>query len=147
MYNCEQLTKFEQLCKTITISATKSAYWSLEIHLPSHRRLLAKSYKLIQLLIAKRKETFSTKEDTTKKLIQTTTVLRKRVITTLKRSPEPALALSAIFEAIGYSGLAGIGWGILAGIVVSAAVELGYEIRQIGGRYFIFKSKSKGEVK
>jgi hypothetical protein len=102
---------------------------------------------LIQLLIAKRKETFSTKEDTTKKLIQTTTVLRKRVITTLKRSPEPALALSAIFEAIGYSGLAGIGWGILAGIVVSAAVELGYEIRQIGGRYFIFKSKSKGEVK
>jgi len=25
--------------------------------------------------------------------------------------------------------------------VVSAAVELGYEIRQIGGRYFLFKPK------
>jgi hypothetical protein len=83
----------------------------------------------------------STKEDATKKLIQSTTVLRERVITVLKRSPEPALALSAIFEAVGFAGLAGIGWGILAGIVVSAAVELGYEIRQIGGRYFLFKPK------
>ena len=84
---------------------------------------------------------FSTKEDATKTLIQSTTVLRARVITVLKRSPEPALALSVVFEAVGFSGLAGIGWGILAGIVASAAVELGYEIRQIGGRYFLFKPK------
>ncbi len=89
---------------------------------------------------------FSAKEDATKKLIQSTTVLKKRVITVLKRSPEPALALSVVFEAVGFSGLAGIGWGILAGIVASAAVELGYEIRQIGGRYFLFKPKSEGDV-
>jgi len=89
---------------------------------------------------------FSTKEDATKKLIHSTTVLRERVITVLKRSPEPALALSVIFEAIGFAGLAGIGWGILAGIVVSVAVELGYEIRQIGGRYFLFKPAGKAKV-
>ncbi len=87
-----------------------------------------------------------TKEDTTKKLIQSATVLRARVITVLKRSPEPAVALSVIFEATGFSGLAGIGWGILAGIVVSVAVELGYEIRQIGGRYFLFKPSGKANV-
>jgi hypothetical protein len=90
--------------------------------------------------------TLSNKEDTSNKLIYSTTVLRKRVITVLKRSPEPALALSAIFEAIGFSGLAGIGWGILAGIVVSASVELGYTIRQIGGRYFLFKPAEKAKV-
>jgi hypothetical protein len=84
---------------------------------------------------------FSTKEDNTKKLIQSTSLLREKVMTVLKRSPEPALALSAIFEAVGFEGLAGIGWGILAGIVVSVAVELGFEIRQIGGRYFLFKQK------
>jgi len=83
------------------------------------------------------------KEDTNKKLIQTTMVLKERVLTVLKRSPEPAIALSAIFQALGFSGLAGIGWGILAGIVASVAVELGYEIRQIGGRYFFFKQKER----
>jgi len=87
----------------------------------------------------------ATKEDTTKKLIKTTRVLKERVITVLKRSPEPVIALSAIFHALGFSGLAGIGWGILAGIVTSVAVELGYEIRQIGGRYFLFRQKSKGD--
>ena len=79
------------------------------------------------------------KEDDTRKLIQSTTSLRERVFSVLKRSPEPAIALSAIFATLGFPGLAGIGWGILAGIVASAAVELGCEIRQIGGRYFIFK--------
>ena len=88
----------------------------------------------------------STKEDTTKKLVQSATVIRERVITVLKRSPEPALALSVIFEAVGFAGLAGIGWGILAGIVVSVAVELGYEVRQIGGRYFLFKPFGKAKV-
>jgi len=83
----------------------------------------------------------STQEDTVKNLIQTTKAVRQKIITILKRSPEPAIALSAIFQALGFAGLAGIGWGILAGIVASIAVELGYEIRQIGGRYFLFKQK------
>jgi len=78
--------------------------------------------------------------------MRSTTVLREKIKTVLKRSPEPALALSVIFEAVGFEGLAGIGWGILAGIVVSVAVEVGYETRQIGGRYFLFKSRKKGEA-
>jgi len=89
----------------------------------------------------------STKEDTMKTMIQSTRALREKVATVLKRSPEPALALSVIFETLGFSGLAGIGWGILAGIVASVAVELGYEIRQIGGRYFLFKTKKVKEMK
>ncbi len=67
--------------------------------------------------------------------------MKEKVKTVLKRSPEPALALSAVFQVVGFEGLSGIGWGVLAGIVISVAVELGYEVRQIGGRYFLFKEK------
>lgn len=71
--------------------------------------------------------------------VQTVVRLQNKIISILKRSPEPAIALSAIFNALGYTGLTGIGWGVLAGFIVSLAIELGYEVRQIGGRYFLFK--------
>ncbi|MDH5793776.1 MAG: hypothetical protein OEZ18_04340 [Candidatus Bathyarchaeota archaeon] len=73
--------------------------------------------------------------------IQTVIKLKDRVVSILKRSPEPAIALSAIFRALGYTGVTGIGWGVLAGFVVSVAMEVGYEVREIGGRYIFFKTK------
>ena len=75
--------------------------------------------------------------------VQTVVRLQNKIISILKRSPEPAIALSAIFHALGYTGLTGIGWGVLAGFIVSLAIELGYEVRQIGGRYFLFKIGEK----
>ena len=93
--------------------------------------------------MGKRKGDVSTKEDTAKKLIQSSSVLKDKIKTVLKRSPEPALALSVVFEMVGFEGVSGIGWGVLAGIVISVAIELGYEIRQIGGRYFLFKQKNR----
>ena len=75
--------------------------------------------------------------------IQSVVSLKNRIISVLKRSPEPVIALSAIFHALGYTGLTGIGWGVLAGFIVSVAIELGYEVRQIGGRYFLFKKSGE----
>ena len=74
--------------------------------------------------------------------IRTVTGLKGRIISVLKRSPEPAIALSAVFETLGYTGVTGIGWGVLAGFIVSVAMELGYEVREIGGRYILFKTRS-----
>ena len=73
--------------------------------------------------------------------IRTVTAIKSRVVSVLKRSPEPAIALSAVFEALGYTGVTGVGWGILAGFIVSVAIELGYDVREIGGRYIFFKKK------
>ena len=73
--------------------------------------------------------------------IRTVTGLKGRVVSILKRSPEPAIALSAVFEALGYTGVTGIGWGVLAGFIVSVAMELGYEVREIGGRYIFFRKR------
>jgi hypothetical protein len=79
--------------------------------------------------------------------LQTVIALKEKLVSILKRSPEPVIALSAIFGALGYTGITGIGWGILGGFVVSVAIELGYEVRQIGGRYILFKSSQKGTMK
>lgn len=77
--------------------------------------------------------------------LQTVITLKDRLVSILKRSPEPVIALSAIFEALGYTGVTGIGWGVLAGFIVSVALELGYEVRRIGGRYIFFKSRKEDE--
>lgn len=77
--------------------------------------------------------------------LQTVITLKEKLVSVLKRSPEPVIALSAIFEALGYTGLTGIGWGILGGFIVSVAMELGYEIRQIGGRYILFKPSKRDD--
>ena len=82
----------------------------------------------------------SAAEETRKTVsVQTVVRLKNTIVSILKRSPEPAIALSAIFHALGYTGLTGIGWGVLTGFIVSVAIELGFEVRQIGGRYFLFK--------
>jgi hypothetical protein len=78
--------------------------------------------------------------------IRSVTKYKGTVASILKRSPEPAIALSAVFEALGYAGLTGIGWGVLAGFIVSVAIELGYEVREIGGRYLLFKTERNRDV-
>ena len=41
-----------------------------------------------------------------------------------------SIPLTAVFEELGYSGLTGLGWGILTGVVTSVALGLGYEVRR-----------------
>lgn len=101
----------------------------------------ANSYKHLQTTINGLNRMTIGEKEKTSVTVQTVINLKDRIVSILKRSPEPAIALSAIFQATGFQGITGIGWGVLAGFVVSVAIELGYEVREIGGRYILFKTK------
>jgi hypothetical protein len=51
----------------------------------------------------------------------------------------PTIAMSALFEALGYSGVNGILWGILLGVVSTVATEMGYEVSKLGTIWTINK--------
>jgi len=44
----------------------------------------------------------------------------------------PIIPLTLIFEAMGFNGVTGIDWGILAGAVSALAIELGYRVEKVG---------------
>jgi hypothetical protein len=44
----------------------------------------------------------------------------------------PIIPLTLIFEGLGFKGVTGIEWGILAGAVSALAVELGYKVEKVG---------------
>jgi hypothetical protein len=43
----------------------------------------------------------------------------------------PIIPLTLVFEALGFSGVTGIDWGILAGAVSALAIELGYKVERV----------------
>jgi len=44
----------------------------------------------------------------------------------------PIIPLTLIFESLGFKGVTGIDWGILAGAVSALAIELGYKVEKVG---------------
>jgi hypothetical protein len=44
----------------------------------------------------------------------------------------PIIPLTLIFEGLGFKGVTGIDWGILAGAVSAIAIELGYKVEKVG---------------
>ena len=44
----------------------------------------------------------------------------------------PIIPLTLIFEGLGFKGVTGIDWGILAGAVSALAIELGYKVEKVG---------------
>lgn len=57
-----------------------------------------------------------------------------------------SIPLTLIFEALGYSGMTGIGWGLLTGAIVTAASELGYEVYK-SHRLLYIRKKQKSKEK
>lgn len=53
----------------------------------------------------------------------------------------PIIPLSFIFENLGFDGITGIGWGILAGAVCAIAVELGYKVEKMGRSIVLIQHK------
>ena len=49
------------------------------------------------------------------------------------------IAMSLLFEQLGYTGLQGIYWGILSGVVSALAVELGFEVSKFGSQIVLKK--------
>jgi hypothetical protein len=53
----------------------------------------------------------------------------------------PIIPLTLIFEALGFNGVTGIDWGILAGAVSAVAIELGYKVERVGRSVVLVQRK------
>ena len=53
----------------------------------------------------------------------------------------PIIPLTLIFDNLGFGGITGIEWGILAGAVCAIAVELGYRVEKMGRSIILIKRK------
>ena len=58
----------------------------------------------------------------------------------------PIIPLTLLFENLGFAGLTGIGWGILAGAIVAVADELGYMIEKSGRQIVLVKKERKKDL-
>jgi hypothetical protein len=58
----------------------------------------------------------------------------------------PIIPLTLVFEAIGFKGVTGLDWGILAGAISALAIELGYKIERVG-RSIVLIQRKKNLVK
>jgi hypothetical protein len=53
----------------------------------------------------------------------------------------PIVPLTLIFKALGFNGVTGIDWGILAGAVSALAIELGYKVERVGRSIVLVQRK------
>ena len=53
----------------------------------------------------------------------------------------PIIPLTLIFEGLGFKGVTGIEWGILAGAVCALAIELGYKVEKVGRSIILIQRK------
>jgi hypothetical protein len=53
----------------------------------------------------------------------------------------PIIPLTLVFEALGFNGVTGIDWGILAGAVSALAIELGYKVERVGRSIVLVQRK------
>jgi len=53
----------------------------------------------------------------------------------------PIIPLVLIFDGLGFKGVTGIEWGILAGAVCALATELGYKVEKVGGSIILIQRK------
>ena len=44
----------------------------------------------------------------------------------------PIIPLTLVFEGLGFKGVTGIDWGILAGAISALAIDLGYRVEKVG---------------
>jgi len=55
----------------------------------------------------------------------------------------PIIPLTLIFEGLGFQGITGIEWGILAGAVSALAIELGYKVERVGRSIVLIQRKKR----
>ena len=53
----------------------------------------------------------------------------------------PIIPLTLIFEGLGFQGVKGIEWGILAGAVCALAIEVGYKVEKVGRSIILIQRK------
>jgi hypothetical protein len=65
--------------------------------------------------------------------------LLKRIRRVIIEAGAPMIPMSLLFEGLGFTGIAGVGWGILVGVILAIAIEMGYEIDKFGKQIVIKK--------
>ena len=53
----------------------------------------------------------------------------------------PIIPLTLVFKALGFNGVTGLNWGILAGAVSALAIELGYKVERVGRSIVLVQRK------
>jgi hypothetical protein len=53
----------------------------------------------------------------------------------------PIIPLTLVFEALGFNGVTGLDWGILAGAISALATELGYKVERVGRSIVLIQRK------
>jgi hypothetical protein len=66
-----------------------------------------------------------------------TDAIKKRII----EIGSPIIPLTMIFQALGFVGVTGIEWGILAGAISALATELGYKVERLGRSIVLIRHK------
>jgi hypothetical protein len=59
----------------------------------------------------------------------------------------PIIPLTLIFEALGFNGVTGLDWGILAGAISAMAIELGYRVERVGRSIVLVQRKENPDKK
>jgi hypothetical protein len=65
--------------------------------------------------------------------------LVKRIRRIIIEAGAPMIPMSLLFEGLGYTGIMGVAWGILVGVISAIAIEMGYEIDKFGKQIVIKK--------
>lgn len=55
----------------------------------------------------------------------------------------PIIPMTLIFEALGFGGITGIQWGMLAGAISALATELGYRVEKVGRSIVLVKHRGE----
>jgi uncharacterized membrane protein len=71
------------------------------------------------------------------------TELIKRIRRIIIEAGAPMIPMSVLFEQLGYTGMVGVGWGVLVGVISAIAIEFGYEITKFGSQVVLKKTDSK----
>ncbi len=58
----------------------------------------------------------------------------------------PIIPLALIFDRLGFRGVTGIEWGILAGAVCALAIELGYRVEKVSRSIILIQGKDSSAV-
>jgi len=53
----------------------------------------------------------------------------------------PIIPLTLVFQGLGFAGVTGVEWGMLAGAVSALATELGYKVERIGRSIMLVQHK------
>lgn len=53
----------------------------------------------------------------------------------------PIIPLALVFDGLGFKGVTGIEWGMLAGATCALAIELGYKVEKIGRSIILIQRK------